>query len=363
MNDKPDQAPYQELGYAISEDVDSDIRYIISSARDRAYRSINSELVTRNWLIGKRISEEIILGKDQENYGKKVISNLAYSLTKDFGKGFTKRNLYYYVRFYEMFPNIVNAVRAQSSILSWTHYRTLLNVTDDSAREWYVHEAYNQNWSSRTLERNISTQYYYRLMSSQNRTLVETEMREKTREYQGNDRLEFIKNPVVAEFLDMPMDRSYRESDLETAIIDNLQKFLLEMGKGYAFVARQKHIRTEHSDFFIDLVFYNINLKCYVLIDLKAGSLTHQDIGQMDMYVRMFDDFQLTEGDNPTIGIILCNETDRDVVHYSVLQDKERLFAAKYLTYLPSEEELIREIEAQKAIYFSEHPEDEKGEK
>lgn len=344
-----------------SDSIIDDACMIINICQRSAYRSVNIQLIRRNWLLGKRIADEELADGNGENYGKTIVKNLSIELTSRYGKGYTQRNLYNYIRFYRLFPDILHAVSAKSPLLTWTHYRALLNVFDDKARIWYAREAYDQNWSVRTLERNISTQYYHRLMSSQNRAPVEKEMMEKTEGYQGNDRLEFIKNPVVAEFLDMPIDQRYRESDLETAIIDNLQKFLLEMGKGYAFVARQKHIRTEHSDFFIDLVFYNINLKCYVLIDLKAGSLTHQDIGQMDMYVRMFDDLQLTEGDSPTIGIILCNETDRDVVHYSVLQDKERLFAAKYLTYLPSEEELIREIEAQKAIYFSEHPEDEEN--
>ncbi|MBQ8180070.1 MAG: DUF1016 family protein [Candidatus Methanomethylophilaceae archaeon] len=340
-----------------SDDIINDACIIIDTCRESAYRSVNIQLIRRNWLLGKRIANEELTGGNEENYGKAIVKNLSEELTSRYGKGYTQRNLYNYIRFYKLFPDILHAVSANSPLLTWTHYRALLNVFDDEARKWYSREAYDQNWSARTLERNISTQYYHRLMSSQNKAPVEKEMMEKTKEYQGNDKLEFIKNPVVAEFLDISIDQKYRESDLETAIIDNLQKFLLEMGKGYAFVSRQKHIRTEHSDFFIDLVFYNIYLKCYVLIDLKTGTLTHQDIGQMDMYVRMFDDLELTEGDNPTIGIILCDETDRDVVHYSVLRDKERLFAAKYLTYLPSEDELIKEIEAQKAIYFSEHPE------
>ena len=210
-------------------------------------------------------------------------------------------------------------------------------------------EACEQGWSVRTLQRNVSSQYYYRMLKTQVPDQVEREMKELTSQYQN--RLEFIKNPVIAEFLGMQADTSYLESDLEQCIIDNLQKFLMELGKGYAFVARQQHIHTEKEDYYIDLVFYNYHLRCFVLIDLKTTKLRYQDVGQMDMYVKMYDELVRPEGHNPTIGMLLCAETDEDVAHYSVLNGNDQLFAAKYLTFMPTQEELRREIEQQKAFY------------
>jgi predicted nuclease of restriction endonuclease-like (RecB) superfamily len=238
----------------------------------------------------------------------------------------------------------------------------LFRVHDNTARKWYQQQALEEHWSVRTLDHNVATQYYYRLLQSPIPNKVKEEMMTKTAEYQSDRKLEFIKNPIVAEFLGLSQNTDFLETDLEKAILNNLQKFLLELGKGFAFVARQKHIRTESDDYFIDLVFYNIDLRCYVLIDLKVGKLTHQDVGQMDMYVRMYDEMFKRSTDDPTIGIILCSENNEDVIHYSVLKDKDRLFAAKYLTYLPSKEELRAEIEAQKAIYYAEHPENNQNE-
>lgn len=235
--------------------------------------------------------------------------------------------------------------------LTWTHYRILLQVHDETARKWYEKEAYEQTWSVRTLQRNIDTQYYYRLLKSQDKKAVEHEMREKTSAYQ-NDKLEFIKNPVMVEFLGLTPDSSFTETKLETSIITNLQKFLMEMGKGYAFVARQQHIHTEKQDYYIDLVFYNYILKCFVLIDLKTERITHQDVGQMDMYIRMYDELKKSSDDNPTLGIVLCSETDEDIAKYSILHGNEQLFAGKYKLYLPTEEELREEIETQKAIFY-----------
>ena len=262
--------------------------------------------------------------------------------------------------------NIVNSLRSQSLMaldsivltgimLSWTHYRTLMQVTDPNARAWYEKEAYEQTWSVRTLQRNISTQYYDRMLFSHNSKAVENEMKQLTSEYQG--KLEFILNPVIAEFLGMQEDTSYLESDLEQAIIGNLQRFLMELGKGYAFVARQQHIHTEKQDYYIDLVFYNYILQCFVLIDLKIGKITHQDVGQMDMYVRMYDELKRGENHNPTLGIVLCSETDEDIARYSVLHGNEQLFAAKYRLCLPTEEQLRAEIETQKGIFYLQHPE------
>ena len=235
--------------------------------------------------------------------------------------------------------------------LSWTHYRALLQVNDAEARDWYAKEAAEQTWSVRTLQRNISSQYYHRLLKSQNKELVETEMKSLTTGY-NDDKLEFIKNPVVAEFLGMSTDGSFTESELEKNIISNLQKFLMELGKGYAFVAIQQHIHTGKQDYYIDLVFYNYILKCFVLIDLKTSKITHQDVGQMDMYIRMYDEMKRNDGDNPTIGIVLCSDTDEDIARYSVLHGNEQLFATKYKLYLPTEEELRAEIEAQKTMFY-----------
>ncbi len=230
-------------------------------------------------------------------------------------------------------------------------------MEDEAARKWYAREAYGQMWSVRTLQRNISSQYYYRILKTQDKAGVEDEMKRLTSPYQ--DKLEFIKNPVIAEFLGMQEDVSYHESDLEQCIIDNLQKFMMELGKGYAFVARQQHIRTDKEDYYIDLVFYNYILKCFVLVDLKTQKITHQDVGQMDMYIRMYDDLKKQADDNPTLGIVLCTDTDDDIARYSVLHDNEQLFASKYKLYLPTEEELRAEIETQKEFYYLQKKENE----
>lgn len=236
-------------------------------------------------------------------------------------------------------------------MLSWSHYVVLLQINDEKARVWYEKEAAEQTWSVRTLQRNISSQYYYRMLQTQKREIVESEMKDLTTEYQS-DKLEFIKNPVIAEFLGLASNTDFTESDFEKSILSNLQKFLMELGKGYAFVARQQHIHTEKQDYFIDLVFYNYILKCFVLIDLKTQKITHQDVGQMDMYIRMYDELKRSEGDNPTIGIVLCADTDEDIAKYSILHGNEQLFASKYKRYLPTEEELRAEIETQKAMFY-----------
>lgn len=234
--------------------------------------------------------------------------------------------------------------------LTWTHYRELITVHEKEARNWYMQEASNEMWSVRTLHRNISSQYYYRLLQSQSKEVVIDEMKQITAPLQ-TDKLEFIKNPVVAEFLGLVNNPQFSETELENAIITHLQKFIMELGKGYAFVARQQHIRTDMGDFFIDLVFYNYILKCFLLIDLKTEQISHQDVGQMDMYIRMYDELKRTEGDNATIGLILCSKTSEDMARYSMLKDNERLFQAKYLTFLPTKEELTNEIEQQKIIF------------
>ena len=330
----------------------NDVQRIIEVSQKEAYRAVNTILSQRNWLIGYRIAEEELAGENRAEYGTKIIKKLAKDLTRKYGKGYDRSNLYHYLRFYKAFPQIVDTVCRQSYIkLTWSHYRVLLQVHDEVARKWYEKEAYEQTWSVRTLQRNIDTQYYYRLLQSKDKRPVEREMQEKTYQYQ-QDKLEFIKNPVVVEFLGLTPDISFTETKLEASIITNLQKFLMEMGKGYAFVARQQHIHTEKKDYYIDLVFYNYILKCFVLIDLKTEPITHQDVGQMDMYIRMYDELKKSPDDNPTLGIVLCSETDEDIARYSILHGNEQLFASKYKLYLPTEEELREEIETQKAIFY-----------
>ena len=338
--------------YKKTNNILNDVQRIIEVSQREAYRSINTILSQRNWLIGYRIAEEELAGEKRAEYGTEVIKKLSKELTKKYGKGYTKTNLYNFYRFYKCFPEIFHSVSGKSDFkLTWTHYRILLQVHDEMARKWYEKEAYEQTWSVRTLQRNIDTQYYYRLLQSQDKIVVKPEIKENVSSFQ-NDKLEFIKNPVVVEFLGLTPDTSFNETKLETSIISNLQKFLMEMGKGYAFVARQQHIHTEKQDYFIDLVFYNYILKCFVLIDLKTERITHQDVGQMDMYIRMYDELKKSPDDNPTLGIVLCSETDEDIARYSVLHGNEQLFASKYKLYLPTEEELREEIETQKAIFY-----------
>ena len=338
-----------------TDDIISDLRYIIDTSQKSAYQAVNVALVYRNWLIGQRIAEEELKGEDRAEYGAEVIKKLSKELTKIYGKGFDRATLYRCFNFYHLFPEIIATMWRQSkSILSWSHYRVLIQVEDKVARDWYANEAANEVWSVRTLQRNVSSQYYYRLLKTQKKELVHNEMKSLTYAYQ-NDKLEFIKNPVIAEFLGLSQNTDFTETDLEKSIISNIQKFLIELGKGYAFVARQQHIHTEKQDYFIDLVFYNYYLKCFVLIDLKTEKVTHQDVGQIDMYVRMYDESKRTEGDNPTIGIILCTDTDEDIARYSVLKGNEQLFTSKYKLYLPTDKELRAEIEAQKTIFKLQH--------
>ena len=343
----------QDIGmYEISntDDIFKDAQNIVEQTRNYAYQAVNIAMIQRNWLLGKRIADEELQGENRAEYGKEVINRLANHLTNLYGKGFSKSNLYQFVQFYKYFPEIFHSASGKSFTLSWTHYRTLLRVTDKKAREWYLQESEDEMWSVRTLDRNIASQYYYRLLQSQNKQKVKDEMKDITAPLQ-QDNLEFIKNPVVAEFLGLSPNADFSETKLESSIISHIQKFVMELGKGYAFVARQQHIKTDVGDYFIDLVFYNYILKCFLLIDLKTSRITHQDVGQMDMYVRMYDNLKRTEGDNPTIGLILCSETSKDMARYSVLHDNERLFQARYLTFLPSIEQLKEEIELQKEIF------------
>ena len=312
----------------------NEIKDILTRAKQTAVNAVNSAMVFAYWEIGKRIVEEEQKGEERATYGKKLLNSLAKSLSTDFGKNFDARELRRIRQFYLCFP-IRDTVRPE---LSWSHYRLLIRIEKEDVRRFYIQEAIEQHWSTRKLDRNISSQYFQRVLANQSSKKLATEDESKSN-------LDFIKNPYILEFLDLPANLTHKEKDIEKAIIQHLQSFLLELGKGFAFVAQQKLIRTETSDFFIDLVFYNYHLKCFVIIDIKAGKLSHQDIGQLDMYVRMFDEIEKPETDNPTIGILLCADTDNVVAKYSVLNDKNNLFASKYQLYLPSEEELQQVIE------------------
>ncbi len=310
------------------------LRGLILQARQKVLSTANEAQVRTYWEIGRHIVEFEQGGADRASYGAALLATLAESLTREFGKGFNERNLRNMRAFFQMFP-IRNALRSE---LSWTHYRLLQRVDAQPARLWYMQEAAEQNWSSRVLERQIGTLAYERLLTSRDAASP----RDPAGQVSPRD---FIRDPVMLEFLGLPDTGRLLEEKLESALMDKLQQFLLELGKGFAFVARQQRISTETQDFYLDLVFYNYLLKCFVLIDLKTGHLTHQDIGQMDMYVRLYDDQRRGEGDNPTVGILLCGSKDQSVVRYSVLNDSEHLFATKYRLVLPTEEELRRELD------------------
>lgn len=320
------------------------LRHLIQDARNQALRSVDVIQIRTCWEIGRHIVDYEQQGQTRAAYGARLLPQLAERLTQEFGRGFDERNLRHMRGFYLVFP-IWDAVRTE---LSWTHYRNLLRIDSESARLWYVREAVNQNWSSRALERQIKTLYYERLLASQDKAAVEAEAETNLAKLHHSPR-EFVRDPVLLEFLGLPGTGRLLESELEQGLMDKLQVFLLELGKGFAFVARQHRISTESKDFYIDLVFYNYLLKCFVLFDLKTGELTHQDIGQMDMYVRMYDDLKRGVDDNPTVGIILCSQKDASVVRYSVLNGSEQLFASRYKLVLPSEDELRRELERERA--------------
>ncbi|EOR92772.1 Putative cytoplasmic protein [Arcticibacter svalbardensis MN12-7] len=300
-------------------------------------------MVEAYWLIGKRIVEQEQHGEDRAKYGEGILKELSQSLTVEFGKGFSYPNLRNFRQFYLTYRDFQDCYTLCSK-LTWSHNRLIMRVESEEARKFYLNEAAEQGWSVRTLERNVNTFYFNRILSTKNRSNNEASGNQLEKQ-QPED---FIKDPYVFEFLNIPQPVSANESDIESALIENLQQFLLELGKGFSFVGRQFRLSTETDHFYIDLVFYNYLLKCFVLIDLKATKLTHQHVGQMDMYRRMFDDLKKPEDDNPTIGIILCTEKSETVVKYSIINDNPRLFATKYLPYLPSEEELIAEIEREK---------------
>lgn len=319
-----------------------EIKAIIERGRSQAYASVNAVMFDTYWNLGKRIVEQEQNGNEKADYGEHLIEMLSNELTLSYGKGFSGRYLRAFRQFYLLIPDI-EIWKSRFPNLTWTHVFRTLRVDNQVAARWYLESASKDMWSVRELDRNIATQYFERHYKAPALPSSSTE--------ENENKFELLKSPVIAEFLGFKKDDSYSESQLESAIITHLQEFIMEMGRGFAFVGRQEMIRTAQNDYFIDLVFYNVVLKCYVLIDLKIGKITHQDVGQMDMYVRMYDELKRTEGDNPTIGIVLCSETDEDIARYSMLKGNEQLFATKYKTYLPTEMELRREIEHQKMLF------------
>ena len=317
-----------------------DIRAIIINTRNTIYKAVNTGILEANWKIGRRIVEEEQAGASRAEYGQRVINDLAEKLSVEFGRGFDARELRRYRQFYLLFP-IWDALRPE---LTWTHYRTLIRVENERARLYYMNEAALQNWSTRALDSQIERLTYERILSSQNQLIVKEAEDAASRQAQLTP-ADIIKDPYVLDFLGLPSGVNFYEKDLEKALIDNLQQFLLELGRGFSFVSRQYRFKTDNENYYVDLVFYNFILKCFVLIDLKVGKLTYQDIGQMDFYTRYFEENIRTETDNPTIGIVLCTERDNTIVKYSVMNDSNQLFASKYKLYLPTEEELINELE------------------
>lgn len=354
----------------------SDIKAIVYTAKQKAYQAADTYQVVSNWLVGRRIVEQEQHGQERAQYGKHIVELASETLTAEFGKGYSIVNIKSFRKFYLTFSDLLigQTPSAQSenglpikgqtvsaelelskmlpSNLSWSHYERLMRIKNEDERDWYMREAAQENWGVRTLNRNIGSQYYHRLLQTpeSKRGEVIDEMQRLTADYQ-KDRHKFLRNPVVAEFLGFSQDAAYSETNLESAIIDHLQKFILELGKGFAFVARQQRIKTDMGEYYIDLVFYNYILKCFLLIDLKSSQISYGDVGQMDMYIRMYDELKCSEGDNPTIGLLLCSETSKDLARYSILKDSKQLYAAKYLTYLPTKEELTAEIERQKEIF------------
>ena len=315
------------------------IREILAEARRKAATSVNFIMVEAYWRIGARIVEQEQKGEARAAYGKELIKELSRRLGDEFGRGFSMANLWNFRQFYLAYPDEEKLYTLRRE-LGWSHYRLIMRVEEPKARAYYLHEAAGQGWTSRQLERNIRSGWHQRLLKAPE---AESEAAPLSPE-------NIFKDPYILEFLNLPEDTKTHERDLESALIDKLQAFLLELGRGFSFVGRQFRISSETSLFYIDLVFYHYLLKCFVLIDLKIDKLAHQDIGQMDMYVRMFDDLKRGADDNPTLGIILCADKDQTIVRYSVLHGNEQLFAAKYLTILPSEAELARELEARHVL-------------
>ncbi len=338
----------KERKIIISDSLIADVRNIIEEGRRHAFAAAGQVAILTYWNVGRRIVEEEQHGNARADYGKNLIPALADRLTIEFGSGYGRRNLAYYRKFYLEFSDL-EILHTHVQNLNWSHIRRILSVSNPEAREWYLKTAAEDMWSVKTLDRNISTQYYERRLAAQREDIAVP-----TPQY-DSDPMEYIKNPMVAEFMGFHRDNRYSESQLEQALVDNLEKFILELGRGFAFVERQQHIVTDTDDFYIDLVFYNFKMKRFVIFELKTHKLTHQDIGQLDMYVRMYDDLIKGADDAPTVGVLLCTDTDSTIARYSVLHDNEQLYAAKYMTYMPTEEELRNEIEQQKRFFLEQH--------
>lgn len=332
----------------ISDLLVSDVCTIIEEGRRHAFAAAGQVAILTYWNVGRRIVEEEQQGNARADYGKGLIPALANRLTAEYGSGYGRRNLAYYRKFYIEFSDL-EILHTHVQNLNWSHIRRILSVSNPEARKWYLKAAATNMWSVKTLDRNISTQYYERRLAAQRENITMPES------WSESDPLEYIKNPMVAEFMGFQRDNNYSESQLEQALVDNLERFILELGRGFAFVERQKHIVTDTADFYVDLVFYNFKMKRFVIFELKTHKLTHQDIGQLDMYVRMYDDLIKGTDDAPTIGVLLCTDTDSTIARYSVLHDSDQLYAAKYMTYMPTEEELRHEIEQQKRFFLEQH--------
>lgn len=357
QNDKMQSLTTSQQGNAIdtvSVSLVNDVRKIIEEGRRQAYASINAAMIQTYWSVGRRIVEEEQHGEIRAEYGAEILNKLACILVPEYGVNFKDRRLRDYRQFYLFFKDL-KIWHSRVPNLTWTHFRHLLRVDDEKARLWYMNEAANQLWSTRELERNINTQYYFRLLANQkDKTLEVVDIHAGEPTLPEKDG--FIKNPVVAEFLGLKPDRDIPERNLEDAIIHHIEKFLMELGKGYALVDRQKHIPTAKNDYYIDLVFYNYILRCFVLIDLKTTKISYEDVGQMEMYCKMFDDQYRPEGHNPTFGVILCADTDEDIARYSTLNGSDHIFQAKYMLYMPTKEQLKIEIEREKELYRLQNP-------
>ena len=321
----------------INKSIIADIKQIIEQSRESAIRSVDFLRVQMYWQIGKRIFEEEQQGKDRANYGTQLIKTLAETLEPEFGSGFSYRQLYLFVQFFKTFP-IVNALRSQ---LNWTQYKLLIRIENEDKREFYIAETVKNNWTSRQMERQINSHLFERLLLSND---VKSVLAVARKEKLPSDAKEIIKDPMVLEFLGLRRESSYYEKDFEQAVITHLQDFLLEVGNGFSFVARQKRIHLDGDEFFVDLVFYNRLLQCFVLFEIKRGKLTHQDLGQLQMYVNYYDRVEKCDFENPTIGILLCADKNDSVVKFTLPEDNRQIMASKYELLLPTEKQLIDEL-------------------
>lgn len=344
------QKAITQAGREGTEALYSQIREVLAQARQQTWRNVNQVMVQAYWLVGRAIVQHEQSGQTRAAYGARVLESLSERLTREFGKGYAPQSLRSFRQFFLSFPDDAEIRSTPWSELSWSHLKTLMRVADPQARRWYAAEATGQTWSVAALDRQISTLHYERLLSSQDKTAVQAEAATLIQRHAPPDPRDFIRDPYVLDFLGAQPGAALYEQDVEQGLLDNLQKFLLELGKGFAFVARQKHLRIEEEDAFVDLVFYNYILKCFVLVELKVGKLSHQDVGQLDMYVRVFDERERQPGDNPTIGLILCSERNAAVARYSRLADGDQLFASRYQAWLPTEAELQAELARERAL-------------